>query len=238
MDKKKKLSKKDISERIVAGMGMVHGLFNEMHAFFRLIVETMDSSDLEIALLKPTFWLPHAKKRRFRDAADDYVKTKMGLIAEIGTAGLEDEENDESEEEIDAEFEKKGLSIVSGSKFLAIRANLYDPTKISENPFEPYVVGAVLCEITAYPRGKALKKAGTKPKKMREFNIKRRREFFKLMGQLEPGLKKDHEISWNVTKYTISAKVKWIVFRPLVNFDTEKKFNEFSEKLLSMAGNG
>ena len=57
------------------------------------------------------------------------------------------------------------------------------------------------------------------------------------MGQLEPGLKKDQEISWKVTKYTVSAKVKGIVSRPLVDFDTEKKFNEFAEKLLAMAAN-
>lgn len=238
MNTEKKLSKKDISERIVAGMGMVYGLFNEMHAFFRLFVETMHSSDLDIALLKSKFGLPHAKKRRFRDAADDYVKTEMGVIAEIGAGGPEEEENEESEEEIEAEFEKKGLSIVSTSKFLAVRASLYDPKRVKEGPFEPYVVGAVLCEITAYPRGKTLKKAGTTAEKMSDFNIKKRREFFRLMRQLEPGLKKDQEISWKVTKYTVSAKVKGIVSRPLVDFDTEKKFNEFSEKLLFLARNG
>ena len=235
MNTKEKFSHSEISERIVAGMGLVYDLFNEMNSFFRMLVETLQSSDLDLLLLKRRFILPKTKKRRLLSSADDYVKRDMGFVAQIGAGGdLDDEAIDVLEDE-DIEVDKKGIQITPDSQFLAVRAILYDPEAAKTDSFEPYVVGAVLSSISRYPRGKALKEVVGVVKKKEKFQLKPAGRIYRALIQLDPTVKKGHEISWTIPKYKISATVNGIVANPLVEFDTEEKFNEFVESLINLA---
>ena len=235
MNTEEKLSHSEISGRIVAGMGLVYDLFNEMNSFFRMLIEALDSSDLDLLLLKQRFILPKTKKRRLLSPADDYIKRDMGFVAQIGAGGdLDDEAIDVLEDE-DIEVDKKGIQITPDSHFLAVRAILYEPEAIKTNSFEPYVVGAVLSSINRSPRGKALKEVVGVVKKKEKFQFKPAGRIYRALIQLDPTVKKGHEISWAIPKYKVSATVSGIVANPLVEFDTEEKFNEFVESLINLA---
>ena len=235
MNTEEKLSHSETSERIVAGMGLVYDLFNEMNSFFRMLVEALQSSDLDLLLIKQKFILPKTKKRRLLRPADDYVKRDMGFVAQIGAAGDLDDEAIDVLENDDIEADKKGIQITPDSQFLAVRAILYDPEAAQSDSFEPYVVGAILSSLNQSPRGKAAKPTGGKVKKQKKFHIARSGRIIRAIVQLDPSLKKDQEISWLIPKYKISATVSDIVAKPLVEFDTEEKFNEFVESLINFA---
>ena len=231
------LSHKEISRRIVTGMGLVYDLFNEMNAFFRLVLDGLESSELEIVPLKSRFTLPKSKIGKYKTAADDYVKTDMGFIAELGVGGVEEEEAGEAEEDQEAELEKKGISITEDSQFLAVRAILYNSEKDNNNSFDPFVVGAVLSSFSRYPRGKTLKRAEGEVKIEKAFRLKKRVLLYRCMSQLEPTVKKNQDISWVIPKYDLSATVSGIVGKPLVEFDKEEKLNAFVEEMITLAEN-
>ena len=235
MNTEEKLSHSEISERIVAGMGLVYDLFNEMNSFFRMLVEALQSSDLDLLLLNRRYILPKTRKRRLLRPADYYVKRDVGFIAQIGAGGdLDDEVIDILEDE-EIEVDKKGIKITPDSQFLAVRAILYDPEAAQTDSFEPYVVGAILSSLNQSPRGKAAKPPGGQVKKQKKFHISRSGRIVRAIVQLDPSLKKGQEISWFIPKFKISATVSDIVAKPLVEFDTEPKFNEFVESLINLA---
>ena len=235
MSTEKELSHNEISERIIAGMGLVYDLFNEMNSFFRMLVEALESSDLDLLFLKRRFVLPKTKKRKLLSPADDYIKRDMGFVAQIGAGeDLDDESLDMMDDE-DVEVDKKGIQITPESQFLGVRAILYEPEAIKTDSFDPYVVGAVLSSITRSPKGKPKKEAGGVAKKGEKFQIKPSGRIYRGLIQLDPTTKKGHEISWGIPKYKISATVSGVVAKPLVEFDTEEKFNEFVESLINLA---
>jgi len=235
MNTEEKLSHREISERIVAGMGFVYDLFNEMSSFFRMLIDVLQSSDLDLLLLKKRLILPKPRDRRLTSSADEYVKRDMGFIAQIGVGGDEDDESVDILENEDIEADQKGIKITPDSQFLAVRAILYDPEAAKKDSFKPFVVAAVLTTLNRFPKGKALKAAGDKAKKQKKFDLKNRRYIYRAIIQLDPSLKKGQEISWGIPKYKITATVNSIVANPLVEFDTEEKFNEFVESLINLA---
>jgi hypothetical protein len=235
MSTEEELSHNEISERIIAGMGLVYDLFNEMNSFFRMLVEALQASDLDLLLLKRRFILPKTRKRRFLSSADDYVKRDMGFVAQIGAGGdLDDEAIDVLEDE-DIEVDKKGIQITPDSQFLAVRAILYDPEAAKTDSFKPFVVGAILSSLNQSSRGRAIKEVGDVVKKKENFQLKPAGRIYRALIQLDPTVKKGHEISWVIPKYKVSATVSGIVANPLVEFDTEEKFNEFVESLINLA---
>ena len=242
MNAEQKLSHKEISKRILTGMGLVYDLFNEMNSFFQLIKDALCSKLDDIVLLsfkKRGFILPGPKKRKRCTAADDYVQTDMGFMAQIGVGGVDDDESGNEEAENGPQHDTKGvISIMSDSQFLAVRAILYDAERAKEGSFDPVVVGAVLSTLSRFPRGKK-KTAGRekgKAKGDKQFHLKPG-NFSRVWGLLEPTLKSGQEISWNIKNYRLSAMVDGLVSRPLVAFDTEQEFNAFVRELISMAEN-
>ena len=234
MNAEERLTRKEIAERIVTGMGMVYGLFNEMNSFFRSVLGALESSDLDILPLKKRFLLPKPRKRRLKTSADDYLKTDMGFIAALGVGGIEDEDTSEDEYDGETVFEDKGISINPDSQFLAIRSILYDPNLAKTGSFVPYVVGALLSSIVRLPK----KQPEPKNKKEKDFRIKKIGHLLRGMGQLEPSLEAGMEISWMIPKYTLTAGVAGIVKIPLVDFDSEENFSAFIENLIAMVESG
>lgn len=235
MNKEKELSHDEVSRRIVAGMGLVYDLFNEMNSFFRMLVEALESSDLDLFFFRRKFVLPKTKKSKLLSPADAYIKRDMGFVAQIGAGeDLDDESLDMMDDE-DIEVDKKGIQITPDSQFLGVRAILYEPEAIKTDSFDPYVVGAVLSSITRSPKGKSQKEAGGVAKKREKFQLKRSGRIYRGLIQLDATTKKGHEISWGIQKYKISATVSGVVAKPLVEFDTEEKFNEFVESLINLA---
>jgi len=234
MNTDEKLSREEIAERIVTGMGMVYDLFNEMNSFFRSVLDALESSELDVLPIKKRFILPKPRNRSLKTAADDYLKIDMGFIALLGVGGLEDEDTVEDEEDGETELEKKGILINPDSQFLAVRAILYNPKQVKTGSFDPFVVGALLSSLVRSPR----KKSEGKVKKDEDFRLKKSGQLFRSMGQLEPSLEIGNEISWMIPKYILTASVTGVVKSPLVNFDTEENFNAFIEKLIAMVENG
>lgn len=229
MSRKEKLSHKEISERIVAGMGLVYDLFNEMNSLFRMFIDSLQSSDLDLLILKRRFLLPKPKERRLYTVADDYIKRDMGFIAQVGAGGDEDDEPVDLLDDEDLEINRKGIQITPDTQFLAVRAILYDPEAVKDDSFEPYIIGALLSSLNQSPRGKAERK--------NKFHLKRSGRLFRAMIQLNSTLKKGQEISWVIPKYKLSATVSGIVIRPVVEFDTEEVFNEFIESITNLVEN-
>lgn len=234
MNSEETLSREEIADRIVTGMGMVYDLFNEMNSFFRSMLDALEASDLDILTLKNRFILPKPKKRSLRTAADDYLKTDMGFIAELGAAGIEDEEVSEEDEERELEIEKKGVLIKPDTQFVAVRAILYNHEQAKTGAFDPAVVGVILSSFTRSLK----KKTEGKIKKETNFRIKKKGSLLRSMGQLDSALEKKATISWRIPKYTLTADVTGIVKRPLVNFDTEENFKKFVEELIAEAETG
>ncbi len=230
MSVEEKLSAEEISRRITAGMGLVYDLFNEMNNFFRQVLEALDSSAIEMHPIKKRFILPKPKKRTMKTAADDYVKTDMGFMAEVGVGGADDEDVEEIDEDEETELDQKKISITPESQFLAVRANLYDTKKTHAGSFEPFVVAAILSSFKRSHR----KEAVDKGKAQSKFQLKKGGQLLRGAVLLDPSLEKGKEISWMIPKYIISAKVSGILSRTLVDFDTEEKFTRFIEDLVSM----
>ena len=233
MNSEEKLNPEEISKRIVTGMGMVYDLFNELTVFFRSVLDALQSSDLDLLPITQRFILPNPKIRKLRTAADDYVKTDMGFIAEIGAGGMEDEEISEDEEEREAEIEKKGIAITPDSQFLAIRAVLYNKEKLTAGSFDPTLIAAAISSFKRSPR----KKGEAETKKEEKFIIKKSGHIFRCMGQIETSLEQGKEIKWLIPRYKLSATIMGVMKRPLVDFDTEEKFNDYIEELTTMVEN-
>jgi len=200
-----------------------------MNSFFRMLVETLKSSDLDLLLLKQKqnqneqkFILPKNKKGLFLSSADEYVKRDMGFAAQI----VDDEDTGD---------DKKGIQITPDSQFIAVRAILYEPEAAKTGSFKPFVVGAILSSLNQSSRGKALKEVGGVGKKKENFQLKKAGRIYKAIIQLDQSLKTGQEISWDSSKFKFSATVSGIVAKPLVEFDAEEKFNEFVESLINLA---
>ena len=78
-------SESDVSSSIVAGMTIVHNLFNELDKLFRLIAQGLVALDVGIGSFHGKgFILPKAKKGA--TVADRFLKTDMGFYAaKLGT---------------------------------------------------------------------------------------------------------------------------------------------------------
>ncbi len=230
MSAEEKLSAEEVSKRIVAGMGMVYDLFNEMNNFFRQVLDALDASDMEIHPIKKRFILPKPRKKGMKKAADDYVKTDMGFMAEIGGGVSDDDELEGIDEDEETELDYKKISITPESQFLIVRANLYDAKMAETDSFEPFVVAAILSSLKRSDR----KHTAARAKAQSKFQLKKGGQLLRGSQLVEPSVERGKEISWVIPKYVVSAKVSGIVSRALVDFDTEEKFTKFVEDLVSM----
>ena len=59
----------------------------------------------------------------------------------------------------------------------------------------------------------------------------------KALSRLEQGIEKGQEISCLVTRYELTARISGIGTRPLTDFDSEEKFNEFVQEIITIAEN-
>jgi hypothetical protein len=225
----------EIARRITTGMGLVYDLFNEMNSFFRLLVQGLEAADAGIHPRGPKgFLLP--KRRQRANPADRFVKTDMGLFAEIGGVVGDDsseEESDdlesESEEDEEPEMDKASISITPESRFLGVRAILYEPSKSQSTPFTPVVVAALLTSAT---RARGKKQKFSKPETA--FQVKRG-AFRRLVKELHPVLEPQQQISRRVPGQILSATITAREVLPLAHFDSEDKVNDFIETLVQMA---
>jgi len=230
MSAKKPISPDEVSKNIVAGIGLAYDLFNEMNNLFRALIDSLESSDIDLLLLKRRFHLPKPKRKSLMTPADDYIKTHMGFLAEIGVSMTEDDDSGDLDNDQDSDLDQKAISIAPDSQFLAVRALLYDAGKVKSGTFQPLVVGAVLSSIKRLPK----KKTSTKDRAEGKFQLKKRAYLFRGMGLLDDSVKKGIEISWAIPKYKISATVSGVVKKPLVYFNSEKRLSTFASGLMSM----
>ena len=160
------LSEDEVSRRIVAGMSLVHHLYNESYTLFRLIMQGLDASDADVGSFGGKgFILPKARKGTV--VADRFLKTDMGFIAEIGAVGP-DEPDDlgEDEEDIDdgdGENDKAQVDVTPDSQFLGVRGIFFDPSAGAD--FTPCVVAAVFSKLIRTSNVKASKQQQEQQKK-------------------------------------------------------------------------
>lgn len=229
MSDQQTLAPEEVSRRITVGMGMVHDLFNEMVPFFRAIHGGLEASDLEVDLIAlRSFKMPLGPKKE-RSPADSFLARDMGFLMELGvSAGEPDEEEEdaEDEEESDSGSSAKGRQITPESKFLAVRARLYDPVQAQSNNFAPEVVAAIFSDIVRQPGKRSQTKALVRDPVVRQAGLLR------LAKRLHGGLKPGQTVE---ARAKLAATVSTLITRPLAQFDGEEKVDQFVQDLVAMA---
>ena len=229
MSGRDELTTDQVSRRIADAMHLVHDLYIEMIGFFRVLSESLEASDLDLAQIKMGgFRLPRTVKQ-LRTKADRYMALDLGLALEIGVkADEEEEEEDLDEYEEDAKLSKKQMFITPDSRFLVFRAVLLDPVLAEKGAFTPVVVGATLGDFVK--RGKA--KKHVEPEN--SFKFKRMR-LLKLVRQIDGGTTAEQSLVIREAKTEVAAKVTSIVVRPLAEFVDEDRVRTFVDEVLATA---
>lgn len=248
MDKERAMSPDEVSASIVAGVGFVFDLFNEIGSFIRYLQDALEASDLNVG--KPlNSRLTVARKRVKRSFADRWLQTDFGLMVQIEAEpsdddALEDDYLDEEDEEDEGEQESKRsrrkVSITSETQLIGIRANLYDPRQAKSDAFKPVVLGAFLGSLEraeAARRRKAKARSTARPNKpLRKFEVSAN-GLSKLLAQLEPGLTQKQRITCRIPRYELSATVSGVVQKDLGSFDSEERIDEFVQALVRLTEN-
>ena len=232
MSTKEKLSAEETGRRIVAAISQVHGLYMEMVGFFRLLVQELEASDLEIEFLSGNLSLFRQRKRR--TLADPYLKTDMGKIAILDSPGEDEDEGDDVEpddsddSDDEKQAERKGIMINSDSRFIALRAILYEP-KIKTD-FTPVIVAAVLSDLKYAPRSKS-RKPGRQKSPLTSFKITRG-GLMRVYCQLEPELSEGQRIAAKIRGAELSATIGAVLHQPLGEFDSEESVSKFVDAIV------
>lgn len=237
MSDETKLSEAEVGQRIVAGMLLVRDLFNELNTLFRLIVQGLNASAVEIRPFSAKgFVLP--KTWRGAVAADRFLKTELGFVADVGTdSGEEADEpaDDDGEiDEVESENDTVRIAITPDRQFLGVRAIVLDPSAANGSNFSPCIVAAVFSNLTRTPTGKKLKRQG---EVQDSFKVKRA-ALKRLVKKCDPSLTVESQISCRLTGAQLGATVLSVVSKPLASFDSEAAVNEFVAKLVEMVENG
>ena len=242
MSTQEKLTAEEIGRRIAAAISQVHGFYMEMVSFFRLLVQELEASDLEIEFLSGNLSLFRQRKRR--TPADPYLKTDMGKIAILDSPGEDEDESDDVEpddsddSEDEKQAEKKGILISPDSRFIALRAILYEP-KIKTD-FKPVIVAAVLSDLKYVPRSKSRQSGGQKAP-LTSFKVTRG-GLMRVYCQLEPELSEGQRIAAKIRGAELSATIGAVLHQPLGEFDSEESVSRFVdaivEKVEALSGGG
>jgi len=237
MSSQEKLSPEEIGQRITAGMGLVYDLFKEMNSFFRLVSQGLRDADADIRVIPMKgFLLPRQKMGRA--IAELYVRTDMGLLAEIGgTTPAENEEDfdtTDDAEDADVETDSTTESITPDTRYLAVRAALYDANVAAEK-FTPSVVAAVLGSFKRTPVGKKAKESGG-GKPQASFPLKRT-PLKRLAKNLPLDLACGQTVSARIIKAQLTAEAIGVEIVRLGEIDSEESVAKFVGRMIEMCEN-
>lgn len=234
MTDEQKLDAEEIARRIVTGVGLVYDVVNELNALLRMIVEGLRSSE-EFDVINAKFFRLPVPRGAGRTPADKSMPLDRGLVLELGVAGDEEDEDegegvaDDAEEEESAD-ERRGMKITPESKFLAIRAVLYDRQQVERGGFVPRILAGMLGGMERVPKGKP----SDKRKRASTFEIKRG-VLLQLAKRLDGTVSPGKTVTFRAWGYEFTATVTSIVSRPLGEFDSEESVDAFVEQLAKMA---
>ncbi len=235
MSDEQTLDPKEISRRIIVGVGLVYDVLNELDGLLRMILEELKSS-LEFDDIKGKFFRMPVPRGRARTAADTSMPLDRGFVLELGVAGDEDEDEDDEEEEIggeedeEAANDKRGLQISPDSQFLAVRAILYDRDAVKHGGFEPVVVAATMANMKRVPKGKLAKK-----KEEETSFLARRGHLLQLAKALDGHASEGQRLAFRTGGYELVGMVAKVVSRRLAEFDSEDKVSTFVEEMVRIA---
>ena len=229
------LALEEVGGRLTVGLLQVYDLFGELNDLFRLMHQTLKESDADIhPLSSKGFLLPKSRKTK---PADRFMKTDMGLLAEIGNDDADDEDEEDG---VDAdEPDEEGAEAVEGYKtliaitperrFLGVRAILIDP---KDGALEPTVVAGIFGSLTLTPRENG-KVASTMQSR---FDL-RRAALKRLVKRLGPGLAgrtDSYKVKQGKLAWTIAAQRS----QPLASFGAKADVDRFVERIVEMVAEG
>lgn len=233
-----KLTPDEISERIVAAVGFVDELHEEIRGLLRMILDTLQSSGLDPSVLSrlkdPGFSLP-VPKGKSRPLRKKYHAHHRALVVQVGAGeGDEDIADEEDGDDQDNGADKKGIEASPDSTFLAVIVRLYEPDKAKAKGFKPSVTGACLSGLQFTPTAK---KQEASPQEPPPAKLAKRR-FLQIFWEIEAGTKQNDTLTCRVLRGHLSATVAAIETRLLAEFDSEEKVRDFADSLVGMAETG
>jgi hypothetical protein len=242
------LTQNEVSERMTTGMGLVYDLFNEVNSFMRILVDSIDGSEIDAKMQAgraTKFRFPQPK--RGSSPAEYAMHCNMGLYYELSPPGSNEEEDEfesdieEEDEDDDSQPGKKGkkasvqIAITPDTTLLGIRLCLYDPKLVKAGGFEPFIVAAMLTDITHIPsRGQAKKLGSSEP--IQNFKVKRGR-MYRAIRLLGPDLQVGKSTKLNIPGFSLGTKVVGVESRSLASFDTEEAVGTFTDAIVAMTNN-
>jgi len=235
MATEQKLTPDEISERIVAALGFVDDLHEEVRGLLRMILDTLQSSGLDPAVvssLRGSGFKLLMPKRKSRSLRKKYQAHHRALVVQLGAGeGDEDIPDEDDGDEQDNDADKKGIEFTPDSTFIAVIVRLYEPDKARAKGFKPYVIGAYLKEFEFRYSAKSQKAAHKGPTSAKLAKP----QFLQVFWELEAGAKQNDRLTCRVLRGHLSATVAEIETRLLAEFDSEEKVKEFADALIGMA---
>lgn len=243
MTEQGKMTKQEISASIVAGMGFVFDLYDELGSLLRYVQQGIESSDLSVG--KPlNARLSVAAGGRSRSIASKWMQTALGLIVQVVPEADDSEDDEEDEDDIAADDSdnevnsraREKIAITADTQLIAVRATLYDPRFSKNASFTPVLSGAVLTGIMGTPVvGRRKRNPDAKPAKpTTDFEV-RAGWLSRLLRYIDPGVAQGHRITCRIPKLAISATVSGIIEQDLADFDSEDKLDGFVTSLVELA---
>lgn len=225
------LPPEEVSRRIVVSIGLVYDLFGEMNTLFRLLREGLEEAGAGISVRGGKGYALRRGKKHVT-VADRFVRTDMGMFATIGDARPDEEvvEEDEDaeeagEDEDDSAVDRAQVAIAPETKFLGVRAVLYDRSLKDPLAFTPTLIAGVFTAISRRARGQQDREIsfGTKGA-----NVKR------LVKLLEPGMSADTLVGIRIPRYELNARVGLVHEAPLASIGSEADLQQFIDAVVEL----
>ncbi|WP_144057522.1 hypothetical protein [Novipirellula maiorica] len=220
----------NISKNINSGMSLVYKLYGEMNALLKVLQRALMNSEND---LRPQnskgFRLYSITEKSF---PEQLMATDMGLVLAIGAETPDLAATKSTKKAGQKQKSRKPSKITSQSRYLMIRAVLFDP---DENimTFEPGIIAAVVGDLTW--RSKTV----SKNLECDEFDVRP-----KAISSLAKRITVTAEIGDTITPRPesqdprLKGKIQRIEFRPLSELTSEQQVNEFIATLLHMSAEG
>ena len=225
----------EVSRRIVAGMGFVYDLFQEMNVLFRLLHQGLQEAEAGIHVHAGKGYQLRRGKAHIT-AADRYLRTDMGFLASIAPTAADtvDQEavsvaevaDDAAEEDEEDEVDRATVAITSSTQFLGLRAVLYDRSVSAPLDFQPVIVAAVLDGFGRYKKAAP----GTVES---DFTVKRSYPK-RLVKDLLPGIAKGEVLTTRIPGHYMRGRISAVHQAPLAAFTSEASVQEFIDRVAEM----
>ena len=198
-----------------------------MNTLFRLLRTGLEEADAGINVRGGKGYALRRGKLHVT-VADRFVRTDMGMFATIGDAPASDEITEEEEDEDAGEdddepaLDRAQVSITPDSRFLGIRAVLYDRSLKEPLTFTPVVIAGVLASFSLRARGQQDRKTSF---------VTARSNVKKLVKLLDSGTSGDAPISTrslDMNSLLVSAQFKV----PLASLVSEADVQEFIDAVV------